>query len=59
VERLTMAAKTTTDIQPQAAEPVAELLPQAGGSYIRLPDGGLQPAGASEDGKAIETTPQE
>lgn len=54
-----MATKKTTDIQPQAAEPVAELLPQAGGSYIRLPDGSLQPAGASEDGKAIETTPQE
>ena len=54
-----MATKKPTDTQPQAAEPVAELLPQAGGSYIRLPDGSLQTAGASEDGKAIETTPQE
>ena len=54
-----MTAKATTNTQPQPAKPVAELLPQAGGSYIRLPDGSLQPAGASEDGKAIEPTPQE
>ena len=54
-----MATKKPNDTQPQAAEPVAELLPQAGGSYIRLPDGSLQSADAAEAGKAIEPTPQE
>ncbi len=54
-----MTAKATTNTKPQAAEPVAELLPQAGGSYIRLPDGSLQSADAAEAGKAIDPTPQE
>ena len=54
-----MATKKPTDTQPQAAEPVAELLPQAGGSYIRQPDGSLQSADAAEAAKAIKTTPQE
>ena len=39
-----MPADTTPATPPQAPEPVAELLPQAGGSYTRQPDGSLLPA---------------
>lgn len=39
-----MATTADKTPAPQASEPVAELLPQTGGSYTRQPDGSLQPA---------------
>lgn len=45
--------------QAQPIAPVVEQLPQAGGSYIRLADGSLQPAPAEPSLTHETTTPQE
>lgn len=48
-----MATTATDKTTAPAPEPVAEQLPQTGGSYTRQPDGSLLPAAAPTD------TPQE
>lgn len=52
-------ATTAPETAPEAAPIVAEQLPQAGGSYIRLADGSLQPAPAEQPNNTEATTPQE
>ena len=54
-------AQDKTTPTPPAAQPVAELLPQVGGSYTRQPDGSLQPAAAAptDSTETTETTEQE
>lgn len=46
---VTTPEETTPEPAPQPAAAPAEQLPEAGGSYIRLPDGTLEPTHHYED----------
>lgn len=46
---VTTPEETTPEPAPQPAAAPAEQMPEAGGSYIRLPDGTLEPTHHYED----------
>lgn len=53
-----MTAKAQT-AKPALQEPAPEQLPQAGGSYLRQPDGALLPAPATPTPAPADTNPTE
>jgi hypothetical protein len=52
-------AKTQPDTQAAAPQPAAEALPQSGGSYLRAPDGALQPEAPAQQTTDTNDDPQE